>query len=278
MFFKKITKNVLKTRPTILIFDSGVGGLTIYREIKKKIPNAHFIYAFDNEAFPYGEKNELFILNRVFKIIKYISLKHLLTIVIIACNTVSTIGLTKLRAVFHFPIVGVVPAIKPAIKFTRNGIICLLATKNTIKSKYTTELINRFVINCKIISLYSTKLVQLAEKKIYEEKLNSKEIINAIKQLIIIPEQPDTIILGCTHFPLLIKEFEKIFPKKTKFIDSSLAVANRIIWLLNNQTEIKYSNEENFAYCSSITKISEKLRFVLKNEGFNLLKQLILNN
>ncbi|CRK85825.1 Glutamate racemase [Candidatus Providencia siddallii] len=277
---KKLIKKNIKTNsfihPTILVFDSGVGGLSIYREIKKISPDSHYIYVFDNEAFPYGEKTEEFIINRVFEIIKAIASKHLITIAVIACNTASTVSLTKLRKHFSFPIVGTVPAIKPAIKTTRNGIIGLLATTATIKSKYTKELINQFAINCKIVQLNSSTLVQLAEKKIYGKKPSLNKINQIIKQWITMPEPPDTIILGCTHFHLLKNELKKVFPHKTKFIDSSSAIAKRTIWLINNQIEIKFSNEKNFAYCLSINKNLRKLRFVLKKEGFISLKQLFI--
>ncbi|MGP1930172.1 MAG: glutamate racemase, partial [Arsenophonus sp. ET-DL12-MAG3] len=117
------------TQQTILIFDSGIGGLSIYYEVKRLLPDLHYIYVFDNDAFPYGEKSAEFIIKRIIQIIDQIQKKQTLAIAIIACNTASTVSLPILRAYFKFPIIGVVPAIKPAIKLTRNGVIGLLATK-----------------------------------------------------------------------------------------------------------------------------------------------------
>lgn len=163
---KKVTSDQLKmARPTILIFDSGVGGLSIYHEIRQLLPDLHYIYAFDNDAFPYGEKSPAFIIERTIRFIDQIQQKHALAIAVIACNTASTVSLLALRAYFPFPIIGVVPAIKPATKLTRNGIIGLLATKVTVNGNYTKELIDRFAPDCKVEMIASSELVQLAEKK-----------------------------------------------------------------------------------------------------------------
>lgn len=268
--------NNLSVRPTILVFDSGVGGLSVYREVKKMIPNAHYIYAFDNEAFPYGEKSEEFIIDRVYQIVNAIASKHPLTIAIIACNTVSTVSLPNLRAHFTFPVVGVVPAIKPATKLTRNGVVGLLATKGTVNREYTKELIDRFATDCQVISLGSAELVQLAERKLHGENLPLEEVAQTVRPWIRMPEPPDTVILGCTHFPLLIEELEKVLPNGTRFIDSGAAIARRTLWLINNQAEIHNSNEDDFAYCLLMNDAVQSLRPVLEAEGFNSLEKLAL--
>lgn len=268
--------NNLSVRPTILVFDSGVGGLSVYREVKKMIPNAHYIYAFDNEAFPYGEKSEEFIIDRVYQIVNAIASKHPLTIAIIACNTASTVSLPNLRAHFTFPVVGVVPAIKPATKLTRNGVVGLLATKGTVNREYTKELIDRFATDCQVISLGSAELVQLAERKLHGENLPLEEVAQTVRPWIRMPEPPDTVILGCTHFPLLIEELEKVLPNGTRFIDSGAAIARRTLWLINNQAEIHNSNEDDFAYCLLMNDAVQSLRPVLEAEGFNSLEKLAL--
>ncbi|WP_369309144.1 glutamate racemase [Providencia rettgeri] len=270
------SNNNLSVRPTILVFDSGVGGLSVYREVKKMIPNAHYIYAFDNEAFPYGEKSEEFIIDRVYQIVNAIASKHPLTIAIIACNTASTVSLPNLRAHFTFPVVGVVPAIKPATKLTRNGVVGLLATKGTVNREYTKELIDRFATDCQVISLGSAELVQLAERKLHGENLPLEEVAQTVRPWIRMPEPPDTVILGCTHFPLLIEELEKVLPNGTRFIDSGAAIARRTLWLINNQAEIHNSNEDDFAYCLLMNDAVQSLRPVLEAEGFNSLEKLAL--
>lgn len=268
--------NNLSVRPTILVFDSGVGGLSVYREVKKLIPNAHYIYAFDNEAFPYGEKSEEFIIDRVYQIVNAIAKKHPLTIAVIACNTASTVSLPNLRAHFTFPIVGVVPAIKPATKLTRNGVVGLLATKGTVNREYTKELIERFATDCKVISLGSAELVQLAERKLHGECLPLDEIAQAVKPWLKMKEAPDTVILGCTHFPLIVEELEKVLPNGTRFIDSGAAIARRTVWLINNQAEVTDLNEEDFAYCLLMNESLQELRPVLEAEGFKSLKKLAI--
>lgn len=268
--------NNLSVRPTILVFDSGVGGLSVYREVKKLIPNAHYIYAFDNEAFPYGEKSEAFIIDRVYQIVKAIAAKHPLTITIIACNTASTVSLPNLRANFKFPVVGVVPAIKPATKLTRNGVVGLLATKGTVNREYTKELIERFATDCKVVSLGSAELVQLAERKLHGETLPLDEVAQTVRPWLRMSEPPDTVILGCTHFPLLIEELEKVLPDGTRFIDSGSAIARRTVWLINNQVEIIESDEKDFAYCMLMNESVQGLRPVLEAEGFISLKKLAI--
>ncbi|EDU61334.1 glutamate racemase [Providencia stuartii] len=267
----------LSIRPTILVFDSGVGGLSVYREVKKLLPNAHYIYAFDNEAFPYGEKSEEFIIDRVYQLVDVIAKKHPLTIAIIACNTASTVSLPNLRAHFRFPVVGVVPAIKPATKLTRNGVVGLLATKGTVNREYTKELIERFATDCKVLSLGSADLVQLAERKLHGEQIPLDEIANAVKPWLRMPEPPDTVILGCTHFPLLIEELEQVLPDGTRFIDSGAAIARRAVWLINNQAEeVIDSQEKDFAYCLLMNDAALALQPVLAAEGFNRLQKLVI--
>lgn len=267
----------LSIRPTILVFDSGVGGLSVYREVKKLLPNAHYIYAFDNEAFPYGEKSEEFIIDRVYQLVDVIAKKHPLTIAIIACNTASTVSLPNLRAHFRFPVVGVVPAIKPATKLTRNGVVGLLATKGTVNREYTKELIERFATDCKVLSLGSADLVQLAERKLHGEQIPLDEIANAVKPWLRMPEPPDTVILGCTHFPLLIEELEQVLPDGTRFVDSGAAIARRAVWLINNQAEeVIDSQEKDFAYCLLMNDTALALQPVLAAEGFNRLQKLVI--
>lgn len=274
------------SRPTILVFDSGVGGLSVYREVRKLLPNLHYIYAFDNEAFPYGEKTESFIIERVISIVEAIQKKHPLTLAIIACNTASTISLPPLRAKFSFPIVGAVPAIKPASKLTRNGIVGLLATKGTVNRSYTKELISRFAADCKVESLGSSELVELAEDKLHGIPISLQRLSQALKPWLRMKEPPDTVVLGCTHFPLILDELAQVLPSGTRFIDSGAAIARRTQWLVNNQQTASLLIEqplieskqgaENIAYCLRIDEAIAKLTPVLITEGFEKLEKLAI--
>ncbi|WP_368911332.1 glutamate racemase [Proteus vulgaris] len=272
------TSDALSTaNPTVLVFDSGVGGLSVYREIREKLPEARYIYVFDNEAFPYGEKSQEFIIDRVVRIISAVAEKHDLATIVIACNTASTVSLPALRAKFtEIPIVGVVPAIKPAAKLTCNGVVGLLATRATVKRPYTHELIERFATDCKVHSLGSAELVELAERKLHGESVSLDELRKILTPWLKMKEPPDTVVLGCTHFPLLADELLSVLPDGTRIIDSGAAIARRTAWLVVNQAKIKGSNEISFAYCLKEDENSESLKPVLASFGFESLRKLAL--
>ena len=272
------TSDALSTaNPTVLVFDSGVGGLSVYREIREKLPEAHYIYVFDNEAFPYGEKSQEFIIDRVARIVSAVAEKHDLATIVIACNTASTVSLPALRAKFtEIPIVGVVPAIKPAAKLTCNGVVGLLATRATVKRPYTHELIERFATDCKVHSLGSAELVELAERKLHGEEVSLDELRKILTPWLKMKEPPDTVVLGCTHFPLLADELLSVLPDGTRIIDSGAAIARRTAWLVVNQAKIKGSNEISFAYCLKEDENSELLKPVLASFGFESLRKLAL--
>ncbi|MBJ7222060.1 MULTISPECIES: glutamate racemase [unclassified Brenneria] len=266
----------LPARPTILVFDSGVGGLSVYNEIRQLLPDLHYIYAFDNEAFPYGEKPQQFIIERVVEIVTAVQQRHQLALVVIACNTASTISLPALRERFAFPVVGVVPAVKPAAKLTRNGIVGLLATRATVQRSYTHELIARFANDCQILLLGSSELVELAEAKLQGEMIPIEELRKTLRPWLRLPEPPDTVVLGCTHFPLLTNELQLALPDGTRFVDSGAAIARRTVWLVANLEQPPLSTEKNLVYCLKITPNVATLWPVLQRYGFYSLEKLPL--
>ncbi|SFU94571.1 glutamate racemase [Xenorhabdus koppenhoeferi] len=261
-------------RPTILVFDSGVGGLSVYQEVLQLLPDLHYIYAFDNEAFPYGEKTAEVIIERVIQVIDIIQKEHHLAVVVIACNTASTVSLPTLREHFPFPIVGVVPAIKPAAKLSCNRIVGLLATRATVNRDYTKELITRFSADCQVHSIGSAELVELAERKLHGNDVPLEELEKILKPWLRMKEPPDTVILGCTHFPLLAEELSQILPAGTRLVDSGVAIARRTAWLVKNKGDLFLTTENNLAYCTKIEANSEALRPVLREYGFPVLKKL----
>ncbi|ETS32166.1 glutamate racemase [Photorhabdus temperata] len=272
-----ITSDLNKpVRPTVLVFDSGVGGLSVYQEIRQLLPDLHYIYVFDNEAFPYGEKSEEFIIERVVKIVDAVQQKHSLAIVVIACNTASTVSLPALRERFRFPVVGVVPAIKPAAKLTRNGIVGLLATRATVNRAYTKELIERFAIDCRIESIGSAELVELAEAKLHGGKVSSDALKKILKPWLRMKEPPDTVVLGCTHFPLLAEELVQVLPDGTRLIDSGAAIARRTAWLVKHQENLVCTSADNLAYCMKMDAETDELISVLQEYGFSKLEKLII--
>jgi glutamate racemase len=261
-------------RPTALIFDSGVGGLSVYRDIRHLLPDIHYVYAFDNAAFPYGEKSGEFIVERVLEIVTAVQQRHPLAIVVIACNTASTVSLPALRERFAFPIVGVVPAIKPAVRLTRNGVVGLLATRATVHASYTRDLIERFATDCKIELLGSSELVGLAETKLHGGVVPVEALKKILHSWLVMREPPDTIVLGCTHFPLLTEELAQVLPEGTRLVDSGAAIARRTAWLISSQKNVVSSQDENIAYCMALNADTEALLPVLRSYGFPTLQKL----
>lgn len=265
-----------KERPSVLVFDSGVGGLSVYDEIRQLLPDLHYIYAFDNVAFPYGEKTEEFIVERVVEIVAAVSRRYPLALVVIACNSASTVTLPALRERFDFPVVGVVPAIKPAARLTRNGIVGLLATRGTVKRPYTHELVARFARECKTEMLGSAELVELAETKLQGKPVPLEEVKRILQPWLRMKEPPDTVVLGCTHFPLLNEELQQVLPEGTRLVDSGAAIARRTAWLLEHESPKANSTESNIAFCLEKTEQAVQLTPVLQRYGFERLEKLPL--
>ncbi|UQY43960.1 glutamate racemase [Erwinia sp. PK3-005] len=263
-------------RPTVLVFDSGVGGLSVYNEVRQLLPNLHYIYAFDNVAFPYGEKSEEFIVTRVVDIVDAVAKRYPLSMVIIACNTASTVSLPALRARFAFPVVGVVPAIKPAARLTRNGIVGLLATRATVRRPYTRDLVAQFASECKTEMLGSAELVELAEMKLHGQTIPLETVRRVLQPWLRMSEPPDTVVLGCTHFPLLAEELQAVLPEGTRLIDSGAAIARRTVWLLEHEAPKACSTHANLALCMEITPETVQLMPVLQRYGFEKLEKLAL--
>lgn len=269
-----VAESAFDQRSTVLIFDSGVGGLSVYQEMRQLLPNLHYLYVFDNQAFPYGEKSEEFIVERVLKIISTVVKRYPLALAIIACNTASTVSLPALRQKFSFPVVGVVPAIKPAARLTANGIVGLLATCATVCRPYTHELIARFASQCHIAMLGSAELVELAESKLHGQSVSLITLRRILQPWLRMTEPPDTVVLGCTHFPLLRDELLQVLPTGTRMVDSGAAIARRSAWLLENEAPVAVSTDENLAYCTELTGETEQLLPVLQSYGFIKLEAL----
>ena len=213
--------------PRVLVFDSGVGGLTILQAIHQRFPQCSLFYGCDNAAFPYGTKDEGELLERVDLAVHQMQAATDADIIVVACNTASTIALSLIRQRFSMPIIGVVPAIKPAAKLSQSKVIGLLATLGTIRRDYTGHLINAFASDCEVVSLGSPELVEMAEAK-----LRGGTISQALLESIMIPfthnPEIDTVVLACTHFPLLQPELQQMFPDVLHWVDSGEAVAHRV--------------------------------------------------
>jgi glutamate racemase len=221
--------------PSVLVLDSGVGGLSITGEIRTRCPSLHIDYIADLSAFPYGTKPESQIIERMTKLIDYAADVLRPSIIVIACNTASTVALAAVRQMTTVPVVGVVPAIKPAAQLSQTGVIGVLATEGTINRTYTHNLIQSFAYNRTVLLHGSARLVELAEQKLKNGSVNGQLVAQELLPLIEKAPNMDTVVLACTHFPLLKDEFIRVFPGIKFWIDSGSAIASRVEFLLSSQ-------------------------------------------
>lgn len=256
------------TAKQILIFDSGVGGLSVFQEIIHKNANINSFYLFDNACFPYGELEDNFLIKRLTELLSSFVKKHPVELIVIACNSASTVALDALRSHFSIPIVGVVPAIKPAAQLTENAVIGLLATPATIKREYTALLIEQFAAHIEVLKIGSTELVKLAEEKLHSLQVDNKRLQEILAPWLILTEKPDTLILGCTHFPLLKEEISSCFENEIKLVDSGKAIANRVYQLLGEQQEKQMQNQHLAYYTKAYGQSESKKLSALQASFF----------
>jgi len=220
--------------PTILVFDSGLGGLTVYREIAQVRPDARFVYAADDALFPYGEIAEARLVTRVAAVIERLVESHQPDLVVIACNTASTIALPTLRARFPMPFVGTVPAIKPACAASVTKCVSVLGTEATVNREYTRALIREFASGCDVTLVGSARLASLAETLLAGGPVDDAEIAAEIAPCFVAngTGRTDTIVLACTHYPLLRDRLTQLAPWPVQFIDPAPAIARRVVELI----------------------------------------------
>lgn len=214
------------TSARILVFDSGMGGLTVARAIMQQMPEASIFYAADNAGFPYGAWDEKKLVARILKVVGVLAEEVKPDLTVIACNTASTIAMAELRAAFEMPFVGTVPAIKPAAAQTKTGVIGVLATPGTVRREYTHALINDFASQCRVTLHGAPRLAELAERKLRGETLDLEELRAEIAPAFAV--DTDVIVLGCTHYPLITEEIASVAPWPVTFIDPSSAIARRV--------------------------------------------------
>ncbi|MGY6552382.1 MAG: glutamate racemase [Erythrobacter sp.] len=221
----------------ILIFDSGIGGLTIYDALRARLPAAPVIYAADYAGLPYGNKTEAQIAARVAGLLGRMAERFRPRLVCIACNTASTIALGMVRDVLEIPIVGTVPAIKPAAALTRSGTIGLIGTAATIRQAYVDDLEAQFANGTRLLRIAAPEFVGLAEEKLRGNEADLAPIRAIAAQLADMNEGDciDTLVLACTHFPLLAEELGAVFGSDVALVDGADGIARRIAHLLDGQ-------------------------------------------
>ena len=222
--------------PVIGVVDSGVGGLTIYAAIRAALPNANFQYCSDNAHFPYGTRTEEDVVRCVTVMADNLDRQAPLDLLVVACNTASTVVLPPLRARFPFPVVGVVPAIKPAAALTKTGTIGLLATPATVSGPYTDALIAAHADGRRVLKIGSPRLAAWAEGKLRGEAVDlaalRAEVAPFFDRHESVDARVDVVVLGCTHFPLLIEELDRVAAWPVTWLDSASAIASRVVSLV----------------------------------------------
>jgi len=214
----------------ILVFDSGIGGLTVLRELRVLMPERHFIYVADNAGFPYGGWEEEALKERVISLFGRLLADHDPEICVIACNTAFTLVGADLRAAFPaMRFVGTVPAIKPAAERTRSGLVSVLATPGTVKRAYTRDLIQSFASQCHVRLVGSENLARMAEAYIRGETISDEAVMAEINQCFVEKDgrKTDIVVLACTHYPFMANVFRRLAPWPVDWLDPAEAIARR---------------------------------------------------
>lgn len=220
--------------PRILIFDSGLGGLTVFREVLAARPDADYTYVADDVFFPYSDQDEAALSQRVLQVMEDCIALHAPDLVVIACNTASTLVLPALRARFAVPFVGTVPAIKPACAISQSRFVSVLGTAATVKREYTHALIRDFAGACDITLVGSGRLAAMAEAALAQEPVSAAELEAEIAACFVEQEgrRTDVVVLACTHYPLLLEQLERLAPWPVRWLDPAEAIARRVVDLL----------------------------------------------
>jgi glutamate racemase len=257
--------------PSILVFDSGVGGLTVFHEVARARPDARLTYVADDALFPYGKVPEETLVARVTALIGRLIAEHVPDLVVIACNTASVQALPALRERFSVPFVGTVPAIKPACAASQSKRVSVLGTEATVAREYTHALIRNFGQGCDLTLVGSARLATLAEAALAGHPVDDEEIRTEITPCFVEDgaERTDTVVLACTHYPLLLDRFERLAPWPVRWIDPAPAIARRVLDLVGPKTDGPASPQARAIFTSG-RKPSDDLAAVLVDFGLAL--------
>jgi len=224
---------------TNLVFDSGLGGLTVFREVVKLRPDARYVYVADDAFFPYGSRGEAELVGRVVPLMAELIEAHRPDLVVIACNAASTLVLPHLRARFSVPFVGTVPAIKPACASSRSKRVTVLGTEGTVSREYTRALIRDFANGSDVTLVGSARLAAFAEAELHGAPVADALIAQELAPCFVEADgrRTDTVVLACTHYPLLLERFQQLSPWPVTFIDPAPAIARRVLDLSGPKTD-----------------------------------------
>ncbi|MBM6595947.1 glutamate racemase [Microvirga pudoricolor] len=256
--------------PTILVFDSGVGGLTVFREVQKARPDARFVYAADNAGFPYGALSEPALAARVQAVMERLIALHAPSVVVVACNTASTLVLPHLRAAFDIPFIGTVPAIKPAAAMSFSKSFTVLATPATVARDYTRDLIEAYAADCRVNLVGSRRLAAFAEAELAGRPVPDAELRAEMAPCFVeeAGRRTDVVALSCTHYPLLLGRMKLLAPWPVMWIDPAPAIARRVTQLIGPPVVGHEPGEdEAVAVFTGATGLGPDLRRALSDRG-----------
>jgi glutamate racemase len=258
-----------RPQPTILVFDSGLGGLTVLGRTTQACPGAHIVYAADDAGFPYGRLSEDELVIRVLAVMERLIARFHPDLVVIACNTASTLVLPALRARFAIPFVGTVPAIKPAAAATRSGMISVLATPGTVARDYTRELIETYAASHRVTLVGATRLAGLAEQALKGEIVDDAALAAEIAPCFVEVDgrRTDVVTLSCTHYPLLLERMKRLAPWPVEWIDPAPAIARRVADLLSGARQAGLVCHDATAVFTNGSSLTGPLRIALAGYG-----------
>jgi glutamate racemase len=221
----------------LLVFDSGIGGLSVLAPIRALLPHAPIVYAADSAGYPYGTRPAAQIEARVPALLGRLAERFDPELIVIACNTASTIALDVARFALDLPIVGTVPAIKPAAALSKTRAIGVLGTEATVRQPYVDRLAEEFAADCTVVRHGSAELVDLAEAKLRGEATDALAYGRILQGIFGQPggDRVDTVVLACTHFPLVEEELAAASPRPVGFVDGKEGIARRTAWLLRDR-------------------------------------------
>lgn len=254
---------------SILVFDSGVGGLTVYREVAAARPDAAYVYVADDAGFPYGNQPETVLIARIVDVIGKAIAEHAPDLVVVTCNTASTLALAELRARFAVPFVGTVPAIKPACAQSMSKRVAVLGTQATVSREYTRALIREFAAGCDVVLVGSSHLATFAEAELAGVAVPDAAIKAEIAGCFVDADgrRTDTVVLACTHYPLLTGRFRAVAPWPVDWLDPAPAIARRVADLMREKLPGAPPAPPRIVFTSGRPP-SPALAAALKNYGF----------
>ena len=271
---RRYSRAMERARP-LLIFDSGVGGLSVLAAIARLLPRAPIVYAADTAGFPYGTRTPAEIEARVPALLGRLAERYDPALIVIACNTASTIALDAVRAALDLLVVGTVPAIKPAAAVSKTRAIGVLGTAATIVQPYVDGLARDHAPDCIVIRHGSAELVELAEAKLRGEAADPSAYARILDGLLSQPggDRIDTLVLACTHFPLVAEELAAAAPRPLAFVDGNDGIARRTAWLAR---DIAWPGEraEGVAVLTGPLDTAEPLRPAFARYGLTRIEKL----